>query len=67
MTGSFLHITFGNGRLNGEEGATIWFKLTDAGEPGKFVDHFEFSIDDGVNPPIEVSGVIEKGNQQAHK
>jgi len=57
----------GIGRLNGVDGASISFKLTDAGEPGKFVDLFEFTISDGVNPPIFASGYLRKGNQQAHK
>jgi hypothetical protein len=54
----------GVGRLNGVDGATIVFKLTDAGEPGKDVDLAEFSINDGAT--LSVSGTLDKGNQQAH-
>jgi len=57
----------GIGRLNGVDGASISFKLTDAGESGKIVDLFEFTIDDGLHPVIEASGTLRKGNQQAHK
>jgi len=58
----------GTGRLNGVEGATIRFKFTDAGEPGKSVDLAEFRIvpPDG-GPAIVVSGFLEKGNHQAHR
>lgn len=54
----------GTGRLNGVDGATIDFKLTDDGEPGKDVDLAEFSINGGAT--LTVSGILDKGNQQAH-
>ena len=56
----------GTGRLNNVPGASIVFKLTDAGEPGTG-DRFEFTIDDGVGDPIVVSGFLVKGNHQAHR
>ena len=57
----------GTGRLNGEEGASIRFEFTDAGEPGKGVDLAEFTITPpGGGTPIVVSGRLEKGNHQAH-
>ena len=54
----------GVGRLNGVDGATIDFKLTDAGEPGKAVDIAEFSINVGAD--LTVVGTLDKGNHQAH-
>lgn len=54
----------GTGRLNGMAEATITFKFTDMGEPGKTVDLAEFTI---VGPEsIVVSGPLSKGNHQAH-
>jgi hypothetical protein len=55
----------GIGRLNGVDGATITFKLTDAGEPGKNVDLVEFVIEGRTE--LAVSGPLDKGNHQAHK
>lgn len=55
----------GVGEFNGVPGATITFKFTDNGEPGG-ADLAEFTIDDGVNPPIVVSNLLDKGNHQAH-
>ena len=52
----------GVGRLNGVDGATIDFKLTDAGEPGGGVDRAEFSI----GMVLAVAGPLDKGNHQAH-
>ena len=54
----------GVGRLNGVDGSTIDFKLTDFGEPGKGADIAEFSIDGGAT--LTVSGTLNKGNHQAH-
>lgn len=54
----------GVGRLNGLDGATIQFTLTDAGEPGKGVDVAEFSINGG--GALLVSGSLKNGNHQAH-
>ncbi len=57
----------GTGRLNGEEGATITFKLTDAGEPGKDADLAQFTIvPPGGGAPVVVSGTLNSGNHQAH-
>ena len=53
----------GVGRLNGVDGVTIEFRLTDAGEPGGGVDLAEFSISGGA---LAATGVLEKGNHQAH-
>lgn len=57
----------GTGRMNGVDGATIKFKFTDDGEPGKNVDLAEFTIvGPGGSPTITVSGFLNKGNHQAH-
>jgi hypothetical protein len=55
----------GIGRLNGVDGATIDFKLTDAGEPGKRTDLAEFSINGGA--ALSVSNPLHSGNHQADK
>jgi hypothetical protein len=52
-------------RLNGVDGATIDFKLTDAGEPGKGADRAEFSINGGA--ALSVSNTLNSGNHQAHE
>jgi cysteine-rich repeat protein len=52
----------GTGELNGEP-ASITFRFTDAGEPGKG-DEAEYTIT-GSNG-VTVSGVLDKGNHQAH-
>ena len=49
--------------MNGVDGVTIEFRLTDAGEPGGGVDLAEFSISGGA---LAATGVLEKGNHQAH-
>lgn len=57
----------GTGRYNGISGATIKWKFTDAGEPGKS-DSATMSIwDAGGNLVISVSGNLNSGNQQAHE
>ena len=53
----------GVGRLNGVDGATIDFTFTDNGEPGKAKDLAEIDINGGA---ITASGLLDKGNQQAH-
>lgn len=56
----------GIGRYNGEEGARIYFSLTDAGEPGKN-DHARFLIEDSDgNTVLDVSAKLKGGNHQAH-
>lgn len=56
----------GTGRLNGEPGATVSFRFTDAGEPG--VDDFaEIMIFDvNGNQVFYISGNVDSGNHQAH-
>jgi hypothetical protein len=55
------------GRLNGVSGATIEFKLTDAGEPGTS-DFASYTIQDADgNLALSASGNLDKGDQQAHK
>jgi hypothetical protein len=57
----------GSGRHNGEEGATIEFTLTDAGEPGR-KDRATMTIKDPAgNIVLEVDNVLTFGNHQAHK
>ena len=67
VAGFDTFIGTGTGKLNGEEGATITFKFTDAGEPGKGADLCEFTIvPPGGGEPVVVSGYLQSGNQQAH-
>ena len=56
----------GVGRLNGVPGATVNFRFIDAGEPGSVADSVMMTISNG-GQVLEVSGTIQKGNQQAHK
>jgi len=61
----------GVGQLNGVDGATIYFHLTDVGEPGKNdFAHIEIWVP-GANrntatPILLVEGNLKSGNQQAH-
>lgn len=56
----------GTGTYNGEDGATIYFLLTDAGEPGKN-DRARFLIKDPEgNTVLDVSAKLKGGNHQAH-
>jgi hypothetical protein len=56
----------GTGTYNGEEGASIYFVLTDAGEPGKN-DRARFLIEDSDgNTVLNVSAKLKGGNHQAH-
>jgi hypothetical protein len=56
----------GTGRYNGVDGATISFKFTDAGEPGKD-DTAQMVITDASNNVVlNVSGKLNFGNHQAH-
>jgi len=60
-------IGVGIGTLNGVAGAKIEFTFTDAGEPGT-KDSATIKITDaGGNVVLQVSGNLDKGNQQAHK
>jgi hypothetical protein len=57
----------GTGKLNGVSGAKIEFVFTDAGEPGT-KDKATMKIwDNKNNLVLEVSGLLNKGNHQAHK
>lgn len=55
----------GTGRCNGVSGATVAWKLTDAGEPGGG-DRFEVSIDGGPGCGRTAGGFLTGGNHQAH-
>jgi len=56
----------GIGRLNGEDGATVYFTFKDAGEPGKN-DWAWFQIfSPGGDLVIEVAGYLHNGDHQAH-
>jgi hypothetical protein len=58
--------SFGYGKLNNEDGAKIYFRLTDAGEPG-VDDYARFKIQDpDDNIVLDVIGNLEHGNHQAH-
>ncbi len=58
---------WGTGKLNGEDGATIYFKFGDAGEPGDD-DYIEIDIydKDGVRAIAGRGTLIDGGNHQAH-
>jgi len=56
----------GTGTLNGTPGARIQFTFTDAGEPGTKDSATIKIIDAGGNVVLQVSGQLDKGNQQAH-
>ena len=56
----------GTGRYNGVDGATIEWKFTDDGEPGTG-DHVDLLIKDAGNAVVlTVSGLLDRGNHQAH-
>lgn len=56
----------GMGRYNGVSGATIEFKFTDAGEPG--VNDFAKIkiVDAGGSTVLNIAGMLQNGNHQAH-
>ena len=64
-------IGVGVGKLNGVEGAIVKFVFVDAGEPGRddeasiriWAPGADLSMDD---PVLEVSGLLDNGNIQAH-
>jgi hypothetical protein len=57
----------GVGRLNGESGATIEWRFTDAGEPGTD-DFASYTIrDSDGNLVLTAAGNLDHGNHQAHK
>jgi hypothetical protein len=59
-------IGFGEGRLNGDPGATIVFTFTDAGEPGT-ADTAEITIFDPDGwQVLSIAGTLTFGNHQAH-
>lgn len=54
------------GKYNGQEGCTVDFVFTDAGEPGS-KDYASIEIkDSNGNVVLTASGNLDKGNQQAH-
>ena len=60
------YVGVGTGRLNGVPGATAQWTFTDAGEPGT-KDSATIKITDaGGTVVLNVTGKLEKGNQQAH-
>lgn len=57
----------GTGRYNGVSGATVRWKFSDAGEPGKGADFAEIEVRDlDNNVVLSASGFLNSGNQQAH-
>jgi len=59
-------IGMGEGRLNGDPGATISFRFTDAGEPG-IADTAEINIFDAEGwQVLSITGPLTFGNHQAH-
>jgi hypothetical protein len=59
-------IGMGEGRLNGDPGATIYFTFTDAGEPGTSDTASILIMDSGGTEVLEISGLLTFGNHQAH-
>ena len=57
----------GTGRLNGDDGATVDFVFTDAGEPGKNNDSVSLIIKDASDTVVlSVTDSLLQGNHQAH-
>jgi len=57
----------GTGRYNGQSGATVEFRFSDAGEPG-VNDFMRVKItDSGNNVVLDVSGHLDGGDHQAHE
>jgi len=56
----------GEGRLNGEAGATISFRFTDAGEPGTSDTAEILIFDPNGWQVLAISGPLTFGNHQAH-
>jgi hypothetical protein len=57
----------GTGKLNNVDGATIYFVLKDAGEPGSDDSAHFFIADADGNEVLAVVGTLDQGNHQAHK
>lgn len=57
----------GTGSYNGEDGATIYFEFTDAGEPGTNDIAFIIIHDAAGNEVLSVNASLDQGNHQAHK
>jgi hypothetical protein len=55
----------GFGRCDGVSNASVHWKLTDAGEPGR-ADRFEVSINGAGACDLTAAGVLTGGNHQAH-
>ncbi|HYF95779.1 MAG TPA: hypothetical protein VD969_26480 [Symbiobacteriaceae bacterium] len=61
------YVGTGSGRLNNQVGATATWTFTDAGEPGS-ADMATIEIKDGANNVVlSVSGLLDRGNHQAHR
>jgi hypothetical protein len=61
-------LTFsGEGRYNGESGATITGTFTDNGEPGGGVDEITVEITFEGTTVLSCSTTLNKGNHQAHR
>jgi hypothetical protein len=57
----------GTGKLNNVDGARIEFVFVDAGEPGT-LDTVSIQVfDENNNLVLDVSGPLDRGNQQAHR
>jgi hypothetical protein len=57
----------GVGKLNNKPGATIFFTFVDKGEPGDEDTALIRIFDPSGNQVLEVSGLVDRGNVQAHK
>jgi hypothetical protein len=66
VAGFDTYIGRGIGRYNGESGATIRFRFTDAGEPGKNDKGLIMVWDAGGSLILVVEDNLKNGNHQAH-
>ena len=57
----------GDGKLNNEPGAKIFFTFVDKGEPGDEDTALIRIFDQSDNLVLEVSGLLDRGNVQAHR
>lgn len=65
-TNTFIIFGTGTGTYNGVPGATVFFRLTDAGEPGTN-DFARITIWDSSNTLVlDVANTLNNGNQQFH-
>ena len=66
-TNTYVIFGTGTGKYNGVSGATIFFRFTDAAEPGKGADYARYVIWDPTgNVVLDAGGLLNSGNHQWH-